>query len=63
MYAFGVRPECGSVKAQNEAMKDIFVRCPEKNAVQVCLIIICLVVVSFNIYILYHYPCIRGTNT
>jgi hypothetical protein len=58
-----MRPEWGSVKAQNEAMKDIFARCPEKTAVQVCIIINCLVVVSFNIYISYHYPCIRETNT
>jgi hypothetical protein len=63
MHAYGVRPEWGSVKALNEAMKDIFARCPEMIAVQVCIIIMCLVVVSFNIYISHHHPCIRETNT
>jgi hypothetical protein len=56
-------PEWGSVNALNEAMKDVFARCPEKTAVLVCIIIMCLVVVSFNIYISYHHPCIRETNT
>jgi hypothetical protein len=45
MHAYGVRPEWGSVKAQNEAMKNVFARCPEKTAVQVSIIIKCLVVV------------------
>ncbi len=45
MHAYGVRPEWGSVKAQNEAMKEVFARCPEKTAVQVCIIMIYLVVV------------------
>jgi hypothetical protein len=49
MHAYGVRPEWGSVKAQTEAMKDVIARCPEKTTVQVYIIIICLVVVSFNI--------------
>jgi hypothetical protein len=47
LLAYGVRPEWGSVKAQKEAMKDIFVRCPEKTIVQVCIIIMCLVIMSF----------------
>jgi hypothetical protein len=46
MHAYGVRLEWGSVKVQNEAMKDVFARCLEKTAVQVCIIIIYLVVVS-----------------
>ncbi len=44
----GVRPEWGSVKAQNEVMKDIFARSPEKTAVQVCVITVYFVVVSFK---------------
>ncbi len=43
MNAHRERPEWGSVQAWNEAMKDVFVRCFKKIAVQVCtLIIICL---------------------
>jgi hypothetical protein len=48
MHAYRGRPEWGSVKAQNEAMKDVFARCPEKIAVQLCIIILYLVVASFE---------------
>jgi hypothetical protein len=40
MHAHRVRPEWGSVYAQNEAMKDVFARCFKKTAVQVCIVII-----------------------
>jgi hypothetical protein len=40
MHAQRERPERGSVQAWNKAMKDIFVRCSKKIAVQVCTVII-----------------------
>jgi hypothetical protein len=48
MNAYGVRPEWGLVKAQNKAKKDVFASCTEKTAVQVCIIILYLVDVSFE---------------
>jgi hypothetical protein len=33
-------PEMGSVHALNEALKDVFARCYEKTAVQVCTLTI-----------------------
>jgi hypothetical protein len=48
MHARKEGPERGSVHARNEAMKDIFARCQEKTAVQVCTLTImhcCLVTV------------------
>jgi hypothetical protein len=36
MHARKKGAELGSVHAQSEAMKDIFVRCHKKTAVQVC---------------------------
>ncbi len=48
MHARKEGPERGSVHARNEAMKDIFARCHEKTAVQVCTLTImhcCLVTV------------------
>jgi hypothetical protein len=40
MHAREKGPEPGSVHAQSEAMKDVFARCHEKTAVQVCTLII-----------------------
>jgi hypothetical protein len=40
MHAHRERPEWSSVKAWNEAMKDVFARCFKKIAVQVCTVII-----------------------
>jgi hypothetical protein len=44
MHAHRERPEWGSVYARNEAMKDIFGRCHEKTAVQVCTLLLCMVI-------------------
>jgi hypothetical protein len=67
MHARKERPEWGSVYAQNEAIKDVFARCQEKTAVQVCTLIImhcCLVIANIHVMICtcYHpalaiYPC------
>ncbi len=49
MHARKKGPEMGSVHARNEAMKDVFVRCHEKTAVQVCTLTImnyCLATVN-----------------
>ncbi len=40
MHAHKERPERGSVYAQNEAMKDVLVRCHKKTVVQVCTLTI-----------------------
>jgi hypothetical protein len=40
MHAQRERPERDSVQARNEAMKDVFVRCFKKIAIQVCTVII-----------------------
>ncbi len=54
MHAHEERPEWGSVHAWNEAMKDVFARCYEKTAVQVCTLTImhcCLITVNTHIMI------------
>jgi hypothetical protein len=38
----------GSVYARTEAMKDVFARCHEKTAVQVCTLMILLVTVNID---------------
>ncbi len=51
MHARKKGPEPGSVYTQSEAMKDIFARCHEKTAVQVCTLTIMhyyLITVNFN---------------
>jgi hypothetical protein len=40
MHAQRERPERGSVQAWKEAMKEVFMRCSKKIAVQVCTVII-----------------------
>jgi hypothetical protein len=42
MHARKKGPKLGSVHAENEAMKDVFVRCHKETAVQVCTLIIVL---------------------
>jgi hypothetical protein len=65
MHARKERPEWGSVYARNETMKDVFARCHEKTAVQVCTLIImrcCLVTANIHVmicmcyYLAFGYP-------
>jgi hypothetical protein len=46
MHACKKGPEMGSVYAWIEAMKDVFARCHEKTAVQVCTVMIIDVTVN-----------------
>ncbi len=55
MHARKKWPEVGSVHARNEAMKDVFARCHEKTAVQVCtLTIMHYCSVTVNIHAMMH---------
>jgi hypothetical protein len=48
-------PEVGSVQARNKAMNNVFVRCHEKTAVQVCtLTIMHYCPVTVNIHAMMH---------